>query len=51
MKNQRGQTTTEYILIIALIVAVIIGAFKIFGPKIKEAFTNVADKVATESSK
>ena len=51
MKRQKGQTTTEYILIIALIVAVAIAAFKIFGPKIKGAFTDVGTKVATEASK
>ncbi|MFH1825121.1 MAG: Flp family type IVb pilin [Candidatus Firestonebacteria bacterium] len=50
MKNQKGQTTTEYILIIALIVAVAIAGFRVFGPAISTLFKTTSAKVVTEAN-
>jgi Flp pilus assembly pilin Flp len=43
LKNRKGQGTTEYVVIIALVIAVIVGFF----PKIRDAITHKSDKVAT----
>ncbi len=39
-KDQRGQTATEYMLIIAAIVIVIGGAMSAFGGKVKDQINN-----------
>ena len=45
LKDERGAEMTEYILIIALIAIAVIGAVKIFGDKIKEAFGRMGTKL------
>jgi pilus assembly protein Flp/PilA len=45
LAGKRGQGMTEYILIIALIAILVLGAVKIFGGKIKDAFTKASSKV------
>lgn len=51
-KGQRGQSLTEYILIITLIAIACIAAVKIFGEDIKNAFSNASAEVreATKQS-
>jgi len=44
-KDERGQTMTEYILIIALIAIFVIGAVKLFGKKTSEGFQEAAGQV------
>ena len=44
LKNQRGQGTTEYIVILAIVVAIAVGIF--YGP-IKQALTNKVGEVST----
>jgi Flp pilus assembly pilin Flp len=43
--GRRGQTMTEYILIIALIAIALIAAVKIFGGKVNQGFENSANQV------
>lgn len=43
--SERGQSMTEYILIIALIAIAAIAAVKLFGGKIFTGFEKAADKV------
>ena len=50
MKKQRGQTMTEYVLITAVVVVVIIAAFRIFGPTISGALNLTGGKVAAEAA-
>ena len=45
LKDQKGQGMTEYILITALVIIVIIAAFKIFRPKVESAFTNTGEAI------
>ncbi len=42
MKNQKGQGTTEYIVILALIISLIV----VFFPKIRDAMSEKSDKIA-----
>ena len=51
-RKQRGQSLTEYILIICLIAIACIGVVKIFGEDIKKAFGNASKEVrkATKST-
>jgi len=50
-KDQRGQTATEYMLIIAVLVTVVIGAASLFGTNVKTAIgtlsTDVVKKLAS----
>jgi pilus assembly protein Flp/PilA len=46
-KSKKGQGMTEYILIIALIAVLVIGAVKVFGGKVKKGFADSADKVGS----
>ena len=48
--NQAGQGMTEYILIVALIAVVVIGAVKLFGHKVDNGFKDAADKVGNAVS-
>ena len=48
LKGKKGQGMTEYILIIALIAILVLGAVKMFGGKIKAGFNKASDKVGTE---
>jgi pilus assembly protein Flp/PilA len=45
LKGKKGQGMTEYILIIALIAVLVIGAVKLFGGKVKKGFADSANKV------
>ncbi len=45
LKLRKGQGMTEYILIIALIAVLVIGAVKAFGGKVKQGFQKSAEKV------
>lgn len=44
-RDQKGQTMTEYILIVALIAIFVIGAVKLFGKKTSEGFQEAAGQV------
>lgn len=46
LKLRKGQGMTEYILIIALIAVMVIGAVKVFGSKVKEGFSKSTEKVS-----
>jgi len=48
LRGKRGQGMTEYILIIALIAILVIGAVKFFGGKVKKSFRDAGDTVDTE---
>ena len=45
LSSKKGQGMTEYILIIALIAVLVIGAVKMFGGKVKKGFENASEKV------
>ena len=45
--SRKGQGMTEYILIIALVAVLIIGAVKAFGGKVKEGFSKSTEKVGS----
>jgi Flp pilus assembly pilin Flp len=49
--GERGQTMTEYILVIALIAIFVIGAIKLFGKKTSEGFQNAADTIGQETGR
>lgn len=44
-KNEKGQSMTEYILIIALIALVVFAAVKLLGGNVKKGFNEAANKV------
>ena len=44
LKNNAGQGATEYILLLVVIVGLVVA----FGPKIKSAVSNKADKVGAD---
>lgn len=44
--GKKGQGMTEYILILALIAILVLGAVKMFGGKVKAGFNKASDKVA-----
>lgn len=44
LKNNRGQGATEYILL----VAVVVGIVMMFGPKIKEKLKDTTDKLGSQ---
>lgn len=43
--KQRGQTMTEYAIIVALIAVVCIGAIKLLGGQVSTTFENATDKL------
>ncbi|NOT02394.1 MAG: Flp family type IVb pilin [Phycisphaerales bacterium] len=45
LKSEDGPTATEYAVMLALIVAVVIGAVTILGGKVKETFEGVTEGV------
>jgi pilus assembly protein Flp/PilA len=47
LKLKKGQGMTEYILIIALIAVLVIGAVKVFGGKVKKGFADSSEKIGT----
>lgn len=50
-KREAGQGLVEYILIIALVALLVIGALKLLGRKTKEAFKKSAEKIESEVDK
>jgi Flp pilus assembly pilin Flp len=44
-KDQRGQTATEYMLIVAVLVTVVVGAASFFGKDVKSAIDGLSKKV------
>jgi len=51
LTTERGQSMTEYVLIIALIVGVIFAAFQIFGPQLQGALSAIGLKIAGAAAK
>jgi Flp pilus assembly pilin Flp len=47
LRGKKAQGMTEYILIIALIAVLVIGAVKLFGNKVKKGFSDSAGKVSS----
>jgi Flp pilus assembly pilin Flp len=45
LRSRKGQAMTEYILIIALIAILVIAGVRLFGGKIKDAFSSSGNKV------
>ncbi len=45
LRSEDGPTTVEYAVMLALIVAVAIGTIALLGPKVKDAFQDVSDKM------
>lgn len=45
LRNRKGQGMVEYILIIAVVVGIILGAYKLFGTSVKEQFESAKDDV------
>lgn len=43
--DESGQSTTEYVLIIALIVVACVVAVRLFGKKIRELFIKAAEEI------
>jgi Flp pilus assembly pilin Flp len=43
--EKRGQGMTEYIVILALVIAVLIAGWKFLGPKISGKFSDVAAQI------
>ena len=50
LKGQKGQGMTEYILITALVIIVIIGAFRIFRPKVEETMKDTGNAIQQQGS-
>lgn len=44
MKNQKGQGTAEYVLLLAIVVGLLVA----FGPKIKSAISGKMDSVSSD---
>ncbi|MDR2191305.1 MAG: hypothetical protein LBO62_00285 [Endomicrobium sp.] len=47
MRRHKGQGMVEYILIVAVVVGVIFGAYKIMGGKVKEKFESATKTIET----
>ena len=47
-RNQKGQTATEYMLIVAVLVTVVIAAASMFGTDVKGAIGRLSAKVTTQ---
>ena len=45
IRDESGQSMTEYILVVALIALAAFIAVKLFGKNIKDAFTGAAEKI------
>lgn len=45
LREERGQNTTEYILILGLIVAVVVGLITVFGDNLVEWWEAVTDEI------
>ncbi|MGG1676384.1 Flp family type IVb pilin [Neobacillus sp. NRS-1170] len=46
--QEEGQALTEYGLILALIVALAVGVFAAFGPKLTKVFEDIADAISAK---
>ncbi|MCP4481808.1 MAG: Flp family type IVb pilin [bacterium] len=46
LRRKKGQGMTEYILIVALIALVAVASIQLFGEKIKERFSTLADTIS-----
>lgn len=49
-RQEDGSNATEYVLILALIAAIIIGAVAIFGNFLSNAFTETCNEISSEAS-
>ncbi len=49
MKNEKGQTSSEYLVIAGIIVAIIIAIMAVFRTKLTEAITQLGDKISGET--
>ena len=45
LRNSRGQGMTEYIIIVAIIAIAAIGAFKVFGTKVKAGINTAGESL------
>jgi pilus assembly protein Flp/PilA len=50
LKDENGQGMVEYGLIIGLIALVVIGALVLLGPKIRDLFESINDKIDEATS-
>lgn len=48
LKSEDGPTATEYAVMLALIIAVVIAAVGILGRQVRDTFTGVTDDLAAE---
>jgi len=48
LKNQKGQGLVEYILIVALIALLVLGAVKFFGKKTRKGYEEAAKTIDTQ---
>jgi Flp pilus assembly pilin Flp len=48
VRGTKAQGMTEYILIIALIAILVLGAVKMFGGKVKAGFNKASEKIGNE---
>jgi Flp pilus assembly pilin Flp len=49
MKNEQGQTSSEYLVIAGIIVAIIIAIMAVFKDKLTTAITSLGDKVGSQT--
>jgi Flp pilus assembly pilin Flp len=47
LKSHKGQGMVEYILIIAVVVGIIFGVYKLMGQKVKDQFQKASETVET----
>ncbi|MDR1696299.1 MAG: hypothetical protein LBR69_06710 [Endomicrobium sp.] len=47
LKRNKGQGMVEYILIVAVVVGIVFGAYKIMGGNVKDKFVDAGNKVTT----
>jgi len=50
LKDQKGQGMTEYILITALVIIVIIAAFRIFRPKVEQTMNDTGKAIQQQGT-
>ena len=46
LKDEEGATAVEYGVLVALIIAILVGVIATLGERIKKAFTTVAEAIA-----
>lgn len=47
--NERGLAAIEYVIMAALMIAAVVAAVGLFGPKLNNAFTNMGNKLENAS--